>query len=130
MTGPLKKILLFTLGWLAVLLGAVGAVLPLLPTTPFLILALACFAKSSPRFHKMLLDNKWFGPALNQWEQSHTVRRKTKLRAMLIIVVSFSFSIWILSDRPHLQLMLVVLGTISLGFVWFLKESEKANDDR
>jgi uncharacterized membrane protein YbaN (DUF454 family) len=124
MATQIKKILLITLGWFAVFLGAIGAVLPLLPTTPFLILALACFAKSSPRFHKMLLDNKWFGPTLGQWEQTHTVRRNIKHRAMLVIVASFSFSIWILSGRPHLQLMLIGIAVVLLGFVWFLKESD------
>jgi uncharacterized protein len=124
MRAHLKRYLLIILGWLFVILGAIGAVLPLLPTTPFLILALACFAESSPRFHKMLLDNKWFGPPLAQWEQSKTIRRKIKHKVMVLIIATFGISIWVLSGRIELQLMLVCLCLILLTFVWRLKESE------
>jgi len=124
MRAHLKRYLLITLGWLFVILGAIGAVLPLLPTTPFLILALACFAESSPRFHKMLLDNKWFGPPLAQWEQSKTIRRKIKHKVMVLIIATFGISIWVLSGRIELQLMLVSFCLILLTFVWRLKESE------
>ena len=120
----IKRHLLMVLGWLFVILGAIGALLPLLPTTPFLILALACFSKGSPRFHAMLLHNKWFGPALKQWEQTHTIRRKVKHKAMTLIVATFSISIWVLSGRVELQLMLVCLCLIVLTFVWRLKEAE------
>jgi len=125
MRAHLKRYLLIILGWLFVILGAIGAVLPLLPTTPFLILALACFAESSPRFHKMLLDNKWFGPPLAQWEQSKTIRRKIKHKVMVLIIATFGISIWVLSGRIELQLMLVCFCLILLTFVWRLKESER-----
>lgn len=120
----IKRHLLLALGWLCVILGAIGAVLPLLPTTPFLILALACFSKSSPRFHAMLLRNKWFGPPLQQWEQSHTIRRNVKHKAMALIIATFGISIWILAGRSELQIMLVCLCLIVLAFVWRLKEAE------
>ena len=61
--------LLIILGWLAVVLATLGVVLPLLPTTPFLLLAAWCFARSSPRFHHWLLHRSWFGPYLRHWQQ-------------------------------------------------------------
>jgi len=124
MRTQVKHYLLICLGWLFVILGAIGAIVPLLPTTPFLILALACFAESSPRFHKMLLNNKWFGPPLAQWENSHTVRKKVKFKAMGLIIATFGISILVLSGRTGLQLMLVCFCLILLWFVWRLKESE------
>jgi len=124
MRTKVKHYLLISLGWFFVLLGAIGAVLPLLPTTPFLIIALACFAESSPRFHRMLLENKWFGPPLEQWEKTKTIRRKIKQKVMLLIIATFSISIFVLSGRLGLQLMLVCFCLILLGFVWRLKESE------
>lgn len=81
----LKKILLIVLGGFCVLLAIAGAVLPLLPTTPFLLLALACFANSSPRFHQMLLNNRWFGETLRQWEDSRTISPAAKKKAMLLL---------------------------------------------
>jgi len=124
MEKALKRYLLLSLGWLSVILGSIGAVLPILPTTPFLILALACFSKSSPRFHRMLLNNKWFGPVLTEWEKNKTISRQVKLRSMALVIISFSISIIILSGRTGLQLMLVVLGLVALAVIYQLKESE------
>ena len=124
MQQALKRYLLLSIGLLSVILGAIGAVLPVIPTTPFLILALACFSKSSPRFHRMLLNNKWVGPSLTEWEQNKTISRQIKFRAMVLVVISFTISIIILSGRTGLQLMLVVLGLIALGVIYQLKESE------
>ena len=124
MQEALKRYLLLSLGWISVILGAIGALLPVIPTTPFLILALACFSKSSPRFHRMLLNNKWVGPSLTEWEQNKTISRQIKFRAMALVVISFTISIIILSGRTGLQLMLVVLGLIALGVIYQLKESE------
>ena len=120
----LKHYVLICFGWLFIVLGAIGALLPLLPTTPFLIIALACFAERSPRFHRMLLNNKWFGPPLAQWEKNKTIRRQVKKKAMLLIILTFGISIFVLSGRIGLQLMLISFCLILLTFVWRLKESE------
>jgi len=117
------KNLLIIFGWFFVLLGAVGVLLPILPTTPFLILALALFANSSPRFHQMLLNNRWFGNILKQWEMNKTVSRPIKKRASAILIISFSISITFLQGRLVLQLMLVAIAVVFLVFIWQLKES-------
>ncbi len=119
----LQTHLLIILGWFFLALGAVGAVLPILPTTPFLIVALALFSKSSPRFHQMLLDNRWFGPTLRQWEETSTVSRKTKYRVYAIIVALFSLSIALFHEQVQYQLMLAVLAAILLTIIWRIKES-------
>ncbi len=113
------------LGWVFVLLGAIGVLIPILPTTPFLILALALFAKSSPKFHLMLLDNRWLGKILRQWEEEKTVSRRIKYRASALILLSFSLSIAILQDHFALQSMLIVIAIICLFFIWKLKEPVK-----
>ncbi len=118
-----KMYVLITLGWLFVGLGVIGIVLPMLPTTPFLIVALALFSKSSPRFHQMLLNNKSFGPALRQWEASKTISRKTKYRATIAIVITFAISIAILQERWKLQLMLICIAIILLFNIWRIKEN-------
>lgn len=120
----IKKYLLIAFGLLFVVLAIIGAVLPVLPTTPFLILALACFSNSSPRFHQMLLNNRWFGSALRQWETSRSISRKSKIKAMILIVVTFALSIGVLHKAFQLQLVLLAVGSILLVFMWRIKESE------
>lgn len=120
----IKKYILTLLGLFFVALGIIGAVLPVLPTTPFLLLALACFANSSPRFHHKLLNNRWFGTALQQWGANRSITRSTKVKAMLMIVVTFAVSIGVLHGRLPLQLGLLTLGSILLVFIWRLKEDQ------
>ncbi|MBX2849940.1 MAG: YbaN family protein [Acidiferrobacterales bacterium] len=118
-----KKYILIALGWLFVGLGVIGVFLPFLPTTPFLILALALFSRSSERFHQMLLNNRWFGPSLGQWEESRTLSRKTKYKSTGLIIVTFSVSIAILNGKLKLQLMLIGICLILLFFIWRIKET-------
>lgn len=109
-------------GWVCVALGLIGVVLPVFPTTPFLIVALAFFSKSSPRFHRMLLNNRWFGPVLKQWEETKTLSRKVKYKVYFLVVITFLISISILHDRTQLQLLLVALAVILLFFIWRIRE--------
>ena len=119
-----RKHLLVILGWLFTLLGFIGAILPILPTTPFLIVALVLFSKSSPRFHQMLLNNRWFGPTLKQWEDNKTLSRKTKYKAFILIIITFSISVGIIDNNFQLQLFLVGLAIVLLIFIWRIKEQE------
>ncbi len=122
MNKGVKQKLMIVLGWFFVVLGAIGAVLPLMPTTVFLIIALGIFSKSSPRFHKMLLDNQWFGTSLKQWEETKTISRKSKNKATIVIIITFGISIAVLYHRLGLQLMLVVIGLILLSIIWSINE--------
>lgn len=112
----------FVLAWIFLAIAIIGIFLPLLPTTPFLILSAACFAKGSPRFHKKLLENKYFGEDLKKWENTKTVSKKTKIKATSLVILSFSISILILNSKIHLQIMLLSLALILLFFIWRLKE--------
>ena len=121
---------LIILGWFFVILGLIGVVLPILPTTPFLIVALACFSKSSPLFHAMLLNNKWVGPSLQQWEETKTMARHAKYKATCLIVPTFGISIAIVSDKPVLQTMLVVIAMLCLFFIWRIRETVENDHDK
>ncbi|MCB2427301.1 YbaN family protein [Methylophaga pinxianii] len=125
----IKHFLIFCCGWLCVTLGIIGAFLPVMPTTPFMILALGCFAETSPRFHAMLLNNRWIGGPLKQWDQTKTVRRRTKIQALIMLVIAFSFSITLLWGHIELQLLLLALAALMIGFVLKLKEAEPKYED-
>jgi len=114
--------LLIIFGWICILLAILGVILPVLPTTPFLIAALVFFSKSSPRFHQMLLNNKSFGPILRQWEQNKSMSRQTKYKASTLIVLSFSITIAIFYHNTQYVLLLIAMASVLLFLVWRIKE--------
>jgi len=118
-----KRQMYLILGSVFFITGLIGVILPILPTTPFMILAAGCFAKSSPRFHQALLNNRWIGDDLQRWEKEHTMLRATKKRATWVIVIMFSLSITMLMGKPWLQIMLVSVALILLFFLWRVPES-------
>ena len=71
----------------------------------------------------MLLHNRWFGNALQQWEEDRSITRTSKVKAMVLIVITFAISIAILHGRVQLQLGLLIMGIILLTFMWRLKET-------
>ncbi len=92
------KILLISAGCLSIALGALGVVLPLLPTTPFILLAAACFAKSSPRFHSWLLTHPHLGPIIHQYQSGNGLPRRVRQRALVILWASMTLSMWIIGQ--------------------------------
>ncbi|MDO5686884.1 MAG: YbaN family protein [Neisseria sp.] len=78
------------LGTLAFLTGVAGIFLPVLPTTPFILLAAYCAAKSSPRFHAYLQHHRIFGPMLHQWQNDRAISRRTKTFAGVMILFSLA----------------------------------------
>jgi len=109
--------LLWTAGSLSLILGLIGVVLPGLPTTPFILLAAACYAKASPRLHACLLNHRFTGPLLRDWEAHRSLTRRTKTIAVASMLVMVSFSIWSFHGRPIAQAALVVLGAIGAWVV-------------
>ncbi len=79
----MQRIILIIIGWLAVVLGTLGVVLPVLPTTPFILLAAWCFCPFFPRaFTPWLLYRSWFGSYLRFWQKHHAMPRGVKPRAI------------------------------------------------
>ncbi|MCB0379017.1 MAG: YbaN family protein [Bdellovibrionales bacterium] len=112
-----RKALLF-LGFLFTLLGVIGALLPVMPTTPFLILAAYFFSKCSPRFHQWLLNLPYFGPIIKNYEKDRTLSPKVKAQAigtMLLFVASSYYFLW---DSPSsLKILLATLGIIGIAVI-------------
>jgi len=119
--------LLVFFGWIFIAIAIIGVILPILPTTPFLIVALAFFSKSSPRFHQMLLNNVWFGPVLRQWEETKTLSRQTKYKAFILIIITFLISALVIANKIELQLSLAALAIVLIFFIWRIKEKPFVN---
>ena len=115
------RLLLTILGGLAVALAAIGAFLPLVPTTPFLLLAAACFARASPRLQQALLSNRLFGPYLYDFEVNKGLKLRTKIVALVMLWSSMSVSIYIVPNN-WLKAFLCVIGlSVSAYIVFRLK---------
>ena len=108
----LVRALLWVAGSIALLLGLIGVVLPGLPTTPFILLAAACYAKASPKLHAWLLNHRWFGPMLRDWERDHSLAKRTKIIAVVSMLVMTGISMWTFRERPPVQLILLASGAI------------------
>lgn len=107
--GPRRAVFL-TLGWLFVGLAFLGALLPVLPTTPFLLLACGCFARSSPAANRWLLRSPLFGPLLLDWQRHRGVRPHVKWTAVVtIVVVGAASIIWGGLSAPLLALVVALL---------------------
>ncbi|GLV29898.1 hypothetical protein TomTYG75_24150 [Sphingobium sp. TomTYG75] len=98
----MRRALYLAVGFMSLGLGALGIVLPLLPTVPFMILAAFCFARSSPALEARLLDHRHFGPHIRRWRDKGAISRRGKQAAL----AAFTFS--------------AVLALFLVPFPWFL----------
>ena len=89
----LLRLLFAGLGTLFVVLGVLGIFLPILPTTPFLLLAAGCFARSSSRVYHWLLNHRAFGPIILEWREHRAMPYRAKRVALILIALSFTVSI-------------------------------------
>ena len=87
------RTVLVACGTVAVVLGFIGIFLPVMPTTPFLLVAAACYARSSERFYRWLLTNRWFGKYIVAWRLEHRIPLHAKIAAVTMIVTSVGASI-------------------------------------
>lgn len=116
--GRLQRSLLVAAGVISLGLAVAGAILPGLPTTPFVLLAAGCFAKSSPRMHAWLLANRWLGPMVRDWESHRSLPLKVKWLATTMMLVMVTLSAWHFSARPWLAAVVVGSGLLGAWVVW------------
>lgn len=117
LTSP-RKALLIVLGVVALALGLLGVILPGLPTTPFVLLAAACFAKASPRLHAWLVAHRWLGPMVRDWETHRSLPLRVKCLASVMMLLMLSLSVWQLAGRPWIQAAIVAAGCLGVYVVW------------
>lgn len=109
---PIARGAWMALGFFFVALGIIGALLPIMPTTIFLILAAGCFTRSSPRFESWLLDHRHFGPTLRAWRKNGAI--STRSKAAACGGMALGYGIFCLGVRPHAWLA-VLIGIVLAG---------------
>mgnify|MGYP001826930775 FL=1 len=107
---PALRWTLLTAGFLATALGVLGIFLPVLPTVPFLLLALACFARSSERFYNGLLEHAHFGPIVQPYINGCGMSRASKVKAITLLWASISLSAFFLIELVWVRVLLLVIA--------------------
>ena len=104
-----KRIIFISAGVICVVLGAIGIVLPVLPTTPFLLLAAFLFFRSSERFYSWLLNTKILGEYIRNYREYRAIKRKTKIYTIILLWATLGISIWVV-DNIYIRIFLLVVG--------------------
>lgn len=114
----LRQTLLVAAGLVALGLGLLGIALPGLPTTPFVLLAAACFARASPRLHRWLTTHRYLGPMVRDWEAHRSLPLRVKWIAITMMGTMVALSAWQFNGRPWLQGAVLALGLVGGWVVW------------
>jgi|SRR3990170_2432464 uncharacterized membrane protein YbaN (DUF454 family) len=108
--GKVTRILLMVAGTIFLALGTIGIVLPILPTTPFLLAAAACYYRSSKRMHQWLLNNRWFGEYIRNYKEGRGLPLKTKIIAVTVLWITIAYSAIFVLDILVVQIILLVIA--------------------
>jgi uncharacterized membrane protein YbaN (DUF454 family) len=103
------------LGHASIAVAFVGIFVPLLPTTPFVLLAAVCYSKGSDRFHTWLHEHPRFGPMIHSWREHRAIGLRSKIAATLMVAVSITWSVWRL-DAPW-NVVALVIGAAVVTFL-------------
>jgi hypothetical protein len=114
----MKRNLLAIAGFIFLAIGAIGVVVPLLPTTPFLIVAAACLSKGSVRVHDWLIHSSIWGPLLLDWERDGVISIRAKIMSTLLMVAFSSYPLTMMDFSVYLKGAAVLSIIVALAFIW------------
>jgi len=122
---PTVRLAFLTLGTLFVALGIAGAFLPVLPTTPFMLLAAACYARASTRFYNWLLNNRLFGPTILEWRRYRSIPYRVKWTAIVLMAATLSISILFFVPWLELQITLAIFGILLGAYLYNIPSRDR-----
>ena len=124
-SNPIIKALWVIAGSVFVVLGAFGVILPGLPTTPFLILAAACYIRSSQRLYDWLIANKTFGPYLRDYREGKGIPKRAKKIALVMMTIFVGYAVLFALDVLFVRIVVLILGMIGFFYVAYRVPSAK-----
>lgn len=125
--GGIKKTLLIVAGVVSLTLGGIGVFLPLLPTTPFVLLAAGCFAGSSPAMHRWLCRSRFFGEYIENYRTSAGVSKSVKVRAIVFLWAGLALSAAAV-HKPIVRIILAVVGICVSTHLLMMKTKEETEE--
>ncbi|MCK5242530.1 YbaN family protein [bacterium] len=115
-------------GWFSLSVGIIGVFLPILPTTPFILLAAFCFSRGSVKYHRWLRQHRYFGKAVRDWETYRGMRIPAKVMATALLSILFSISLIFLGLPGWIKISLLIIALAVLIYIWSLPTPPTKND--
>lgn len=106
-------------------LGVLGIVLPILPTTPFLLLSAACYSRGSDRFYKRLISNRWFGNYIRNYREGRGIPLRVKMFAIAVLWATISFTAFFVVTHPIVRFLLIIIAVGVTTHLLLIKASEQ-----
>ena len=114
----MKKMIYLIIGHLCLILGIVGAFIPVLPTTPFLLLAAFLYSQSSPKLHNWIISHKYLGPPVKDWQDRGVIGLKAKMIATVMIVLVIGLRFPSLAVNTWIKVSATIILMAVLIFIW------------
>lgn len=128
MIKKLGNTFLIALGLISLALGLIGMFLPLLPTTPFVLLAAYFFSKGSPKLHHWVISRPYFGPMILEWERHGIISIKAKILATTMIILLFGLTLKFVNVSMEIKTLVTFIGLCVLLFI--LSRPSHSKDDQ
>ncbi len=112
--------LFFVCGTISLILGSIGIFLPVLPTTPFLLLSAFCYARSSKKMHKWLLENRFFGKYIYNYVHYKAIDKRTKICALIFLWCTLLISVYFMNNI-YIRILLFIVGVCVSAHILILK---------
>jgi uncharacterized membrane protein YbaN (DUF454 family) len=125
MSAELKRQLLIVTGTICLAIAIVGIFTPILPTTPFLLLAAACYANSSARFHHWLMNNRVLGSYIRNYTEGRGIPIKVKLFTIFLLWAMIGLSIWLVANTIVTVVLLIVAVGVTLHIVFIRAKKDR-----
>ncbi len=127
---PRSRFLWNAAGSLFLVLGLIGIPLPILPTTPFLLLAAACYFRGSPRMHRWMMTNRYFGTYLKDYRAGQGIPLKTKVSAIALLWLGIGTSVVLLLENLVVRIVLLVIGVAVTVHIALTKTKKATTEKR
>ena len=126
MSDKLKRQLLIIIGTIFVVIGVIGIFIPILPTTPFLLLAAACYIRSSQKFYRWLMNNRLFGVYIRNYIEGKGIPIKVKVFTIVLLWVTIGISIWVAAPNLIVKIILIIVAIGVTLHIIFIKARERS----